>query len=101
MPLRFATLVLEKTYTFQGADPKAPNRLLVGMEAKVTIEPSEGANVTATIRKQEGRGTMIFDAEAGHVTSARLTQKLDMTISSNGQNVEDIRDTTTSLTLVP
>ena len=76
MPIGFATLVLDKAFTFQGPDPKSPDRLLVGMEIKVTLEPSEGANVTATIRKQEGRGTMSFDSAAGRVASARTTQKL-------------------------
>ncbi len=82
MPIGFATMVLEKTYTFQGPDPKAPSRLLIGMETKVTLEPVAGANVTATIRKQEGRGTMTFDVATGHLVSARMTQKIDMAMSA-------------------
>ena len=101
MPIGFATMVLEKTFTFQGPDPKAPDRLLIGMEAKATLEPAEGANVTVTIRKQEGRGSMSFDSATGHVVGARLTQKMDMAISVMGQTIEQVTDTTTSMTLTP
>ncbi len=101
MPIGFATMVVDKTFTYQGPDPKTPGRLLVGMETKVTLEPTGGANVKATIRKQEGRGTMTFDVEAGHLAGARMTQKIDMAISGGNQSMEDIRDTTTTMTLEP
>jgi hypothetical protein len=101
MPLGFATMVVEKTFTYQGPDPKAPKLLLVGMEVKATLEPVEGASVTATIRKQEGRGSMSFDAASGHMANARFAQKIDMAITVMGQTMEQITDTTTSMTLVP
>jgi Family of unknown function (DUF6263) len=101
MPLGFATMVVDKTFTFQGPDANKPNLLLVGVEAKVNLEPTEGANVKATIRKQEGRGSMSFDATIGKVTSARVTQKIDIAISVQGQTMEQITDTTTSMSLAP
>lgn len=101
IPVGFATMVVERTFTYQGADPKAPNRLLVGIETKLTLEPVEGANVKATVRKQEGRGTMSFDVETGHLATARMTEKLDMAVTGGGQSMEEIRDTTTSMALEP
>ncbi|MGP0065128.1 MAG: hypothetical protein ACLQGP_16210 [Isosphaeraceae bacterium] len=101
MPIGFATMVLDKTFTFQGPDSKAPGRLLIGMETKVLLEPAAGADVKATIRKQEGRGTMSFDVETGHLAGARMTQKLEMVLSAGGQSIEQSQDTTTTMTLEP
>ena len=101
MSLGFATMVVDKSFTYQGPDSKSPNLMLIGMDAKVTLEPAEGANVKASIRKQEGRGNMSFDSTSGHLTSARLSQKIDMIISVMGQNLEQSTDTTTTMTLAP
>ncbi len=101
IPLGFATMVVEKSFTFQGPDSKSPNLLLIGMDARMTLEAAEGANVKANIRKQEGRGSMSFDSTTGHLAGARTSQKIDMVISVMGQMIEQSTETTTSMTLLP
>ena len=101
MPLGFATMTMQQTLTFQGPDSKSPNLLLVGVESKVSLEPAEGASIRAAIRKQECRGSLTFDSTAGKVAGARVTQRIDMTISMAGQTMEQISDTTTSMSLIP
>jgi hypothetical protein len=102
IPTPIGTLAITQTFTFQGPDPRTPRLMLVGVEAKLALEPIAGAEVTAEIRRQEGKGTMTFDAEAGHIVSTRTTQKMDMAITQQpGQRIEQTTETTTSMTLAP
>ncbi len=91
---------MERTFTFQGPDPKTPNLLLVGIDTKVALEPVAGW--TTAIRKQEGKGSMTLDARSGHMAGVRMTQKIDMTITKpGGQALEQTTETTTSMSLLP
>lgn len=101
VPLPFATLIMDKTFTYQGPDAKSPNLLIVAIETNAKLEPIQGADVKSTIRKQEGRGTMTFDGQAGRVVSIRLTQKLDMSIVQAGQAIDQSSDMTTTMSLQP
>ena len=101
MPSPLGTMVIDKTFTFQGPDPKNPRLMLVGVDTKVALEPVAGAGLTAELRKQEGKGSMTFDAQAGHVVSTRGAQKTEMTITVMDQRIEQIVETTTTMTLVP
>jgi hypothetical protein len=101
MPLPFATMVLEKTFTYQGPDPKLPNLSLVGIDTTVKIEPVEGVDLKVTIRKQDGKGTMTFDGQAGRLANVRLMQKIDMSIVQAGQSMDQATEMNTSMTLLP
>jgi hypothetical protein len=102
MPLPFATLVIDKTFTYQGPDPKSPNLLLVDIGTSVKVEPVEGGDVKATIRKQEGKGTMNFDGQAGRLVNMRLSQAMDMSlVLQMGQSMDQSTETTTSMSLLP
>ena len=92
-------LVIDQVFTFQGPDPKTPKLLLVGMEARVTLEPAE--NVTAKIRTQEGKGSLTFDAEAGRILNSRDNQKMELVISDRGQDIVQSTETTSIMTLEP
>jgi Family of unknown function (DUF6263) len=92
------TMVTDKVFTFHGPDPKNPRLMLVGMDGRVTLEVAE--NVAARILSQDGKGNLVFDAESGHIVSTRLTQKLDMSMSMNGQEIEQLSETSSTMTLV-
>jgi hypothetical protein len=93
------SLKIDQVFTFQGPDPKAPKLLLVGIEARASLEPAE--NVTAKIRTQEGKGSLTFDAEAGRIVNSRNSQKMEMIISDRGQDIVQSTETTSSMTLEP
>ena len=99
LPLQFATMTVESTFTFQGPDSRMPSLLLVGIDTKVAFEPAEG--VTIQIRKQEGKGNLAFDAAAGRVASSRMSQKIDLSVSGMGQTMEQMTETVTALTFRP
>jgi hypothetical protein len=101
VPLPFATLIMERTFTYQGPDQKSPNLQLVGIEVTAKIEPIEGADIKAVIRRQEGKGSMTIDGEAGRVVNVRLSQKFDMAVTLMGQSIEQSTEMNTSMTLLP
>jgi hypothetical protein len=93
------TLVLDKVFTFQGPDPKDRKLVLIGMEGRVALEPGE--NLTAKIRAQEGKGSLIFDAQSGRIVSSRSTQRTEMLMSSMGQEIDQTTEMTSTMSLVP
>jgi hypothetical protein len=93
------TTVLDRSYTFQGPDPKDPKLVQITMEGRVSLEPA--ANVAAKIRAQEGKGTVTFDNRGGRLISSRGTQRTEMVIVVQGQEGDQTTDTTSVMTLVP
>jgi hypothetical protein len=91
------TLVVDQVYSFQGPDPKDPKLLLIGMEARVALEPAQ--DVTAKIRAQEGKGSLTFDPESGRIVSSRVNQKMEMVISDRGQDLVQTTETTSTMML--
>jgi hypothetical protein len=91
------TLVIDQIYSFQGPDQKDPNLLLIGMEARVALEPAE--SVTAKIRAQEGKGSISFDSESGRIVSSRVNQKMELVISDRGQDLVQTTETTSTMVL--
>jgi hypothetical protein len=101
MPLGFAALVMDRTFTYQGPDPKNPNLLLVGIDTTAKLEPVEGTDVKAMIRSQEGKGSMAVDGQAGRVVNTRFGLKLDMAVTAMGQSIEQSTEMNTSMSLLP
>ncbi len=93
------TMVTDKLFTFQGPDATNPKLMLIGMECRVSLEPAAG--VAAKIRSQEGKGNLTFDALGGHIVTSRLTQKAEMAMTVMGQEVEQITESTSTMTLLP
>jgi hypothetical protein len=101
MPLGFATLVMDRTFTYQGPDPRNPNLQLVGIDTTAKIEPMDGQDAKATIRNQEGKGSLTVDSQAGRVVSTRFGLKLDMAVTAMGQSIEQSTEMNTSMSLLP
>jgi Family of unknown function (DUF6263) len=101
VPTPLGNVVTDKIFTFQGADPKNPNLLLIAMETRVALEPVPNSPVTAKIRTHESKGSLTFDADAGRIVRTRGTEKTDMLISAMGQEIDQTTDSTTSMTLQP
>ncbi len=90
MPLPIGTLVLERSFTYQGPDPKDPNLVQISMDGKVSLEPAP--NVTVKVRSQDGKGTLTFDKQNGRLISSRGNQKTDMVIAFMGQEIDQTTD---------
>jgi len=100
IPTPLGNVVTDKIFTFQGADPKKTNILLIGMETRVALEPVPNSPITAKIRTQDGKGSITFDAEAGRIVNTRGTEKTEMLISAQGQDIDQTTESTSSMTLL-
>jgi hypothetical protein len=99
IPAPMGTLVLDRSFTFQGPDSKNPNLMYITMDGHVTLEPAP--NMPAKIRAQEGKGSVTFDVQAGRLQSSKGTQKTEMVITDEGQERDEITETNSTMTLVP
>jgi Family of unknown function (DUF6263) len=97
--LQLGTLVLDRSFTFQGPDPKDRNLMQIAMEGKVSLEPAAG--VTAKIRAQDGKGSLTFDNRNGRLISSRGVQKTEMVIAAQGQEIDQTTELNSVMTLVP
>src|SRR5208337_3211894 len=69
------------------------------LDTKVTLEPAADSNIAVKITSQKGTGEFAFDPQAGRVVSSRVNDKLQMSLSVMGQEIEQSTDTVTSMTL--
>jgi hypothetical protein len=65
----------------------------------VSLEPAADSNIAVKINSQKGTGEFAFDPEAGRVVSSKVNDKLQMSLSVMGQELEQSTDTVTSMTL--
>jgi hypothetical protein len=101
IPTPFGKVVVDKTFTTLGPDPKNPALLLIGTETKVSIEPPENAGVSAKIQSQEGKGSMTFDMASGRILSTRLNQKMRLLIAlpDPNQRIDQTTETSSTMTM--
>lgn len=99
----FAMLTVDRTFTYQGPDPKSADiRLVEIVDLTTKVEPIEGADIKVAIRKQEGKGSMAVDAAAGRVVRTSLGLKLEIAVTAGmGQLLEQSSETSSTMTLVP
>lgn len=93
------TMLMNKTYTYQGSDEKVPNQIKIGLDTKVTLEPAADSNVNVQVKNQKGDGEFSFDNHAGRVRSSHVNDHMEMTITVQGQTLQQTTDTVTSMTL--
>ncbi len=96
-----ATLILDRTFTFQGPDPASPASRLIGVQTTARVEPIPGVDFKIAIRKQDGHGTMTLDTSSGHVTSTQLALNMELVVTAQGQNYEQTSDSSSTMTLQP
>jgi hypothetical protein len=99
LPMPTGTLILDRSYTFQGPDPEKPKLMIIAMEGKVALEPSGDAS--AKIRSQDGKGSLTFDSEAGRLISSKGTQRTEMVVVESGQERDETTETNAVMTLIP
>jgi hypothetical protein len=93
------TMILDKTYTFEGPMTNDPALRRISLDTKVTLEPAADANVAVKIKSQEGKGEFAFDPDKGRIVTSRVNDKLQMSLSIMGQDLDQTTNTLTSMTL--
>jgi Family of unknown function (DUF6263) len=93
------TMVIDKTYTFEGPSLKEAGLDQVILDTKVSLQPAADSNVAVKITAQKGTGEFAFDPQAGRVVSSRVNDKLQMSLSVMGQELEQSTNTLTTMVL--
>ena len=93
------TMVMDKTYTYQGADPKDAALVQIGLDTKVSLEPAADSNVAVKITSHSGKGDFAFDPQVGRMVTSRVNDTMQMSLSVMGQDLEQSSDSITTMTL--
>jgi hypothetical protein len=96
---KVGTLVMDRTFTYQGPDPKAADLRQVSLKSSVKLEPTGNSNEAVKITSHDGKGEFTFDPQAGRILSTRVNDLLRMTLSVQGQDLEQTTETVTTMTL--
>ncbi|MGC8639074.1 MAG: DUF6263 family protein [Isosphaeraceae bacterium] len=96
---KVGTLVMDRTFTYQGSDPKAADLRQVSLKSSVKLEPTGDSNEAVKITSHDGKGEFTFDPQAGRILSTRVNDLLRMTLSVQGQDLEQTTETVTTMTL--
>ena len=93
------TMVMDKTYTYDGVDAKEAALVKIGLNTKVALEPAADSNVAVKITSHSGKGDFAFDPQAGRMVTSRVNDKMQMSLSVMGQDLEQSSDSITTMTL--
>src|SRR5262249_24127730 len=93
------TMVMEKIYTYDGADPKDAALVKIGLETKVSLEAAADSNVAVKISSHSGQGEFAFNRQVGRMVTSRVNDKMEMSLSVMGQELQQSSDSLTEMTL--
>lgn len=93
------TLVMDRTFTYQGPAPQAAELRQVSQDTSVKLEPAGDSNVAVKITSHDGKGEFLFDPQAGRIVSSHVNDKMQMSLSLQGQSFEQSTQTVTTMTL--
>jgi hypothetical protein len=93
---------MDMTYNYKYEGPmqqagKELQQISVVAEAKLTADPNAPVPVTITIKKQDTKGTILFDNNVGQTMSIAMNQKMEMEVGVGGMNIMQTIDQTTNL----
>jgi len=93
------TMVTDKRYTYQGAAPEK-DQVKIDLATTVKLERAADGNADVKLTSQKGKGEFLFDKETGRVVKSSLDDEMQMTLSIQGQNLEQSTKTVTTRELV-
>jgi hypothetical protein len=96
MPMPFGTMVMNMTYTLEGAAGPIEN---IGIDVNVEIEPKEGSPIEIKLTSQDMKGHYRFDNSTGILKSTAVVQKMKMTVTVSGQQIAQDLESTVKMEL--
>jgi Family of unknown function (DUF6263) len=85
---QFGTMVIDKTYTYQGAEAAEPTHIRIDLNTKTTLEPAANSPVELELKNQDGKGQIVFDSEKGRIVSSHLDMSMTQKIKAGGQELD-------------
>jgi len=97
-PSPIGTMTLDKTYTYEGASDGLEK---LSLKVDIKLDPPTNPNFDVKIGDQKGEGALLFDNNAGRVSSSKVSEKVAMKIAVQNQQIEQTTETTSEMKLVP
>ncbi len=98
LSLPFGIMELNTTYTLGSPTGTVEN---IDLKVQTELQPAAGAPVDIKLKSQESKGKYLFDNKGGFLKSTELVQKMTMTLTTNGQEINQDTNTTTKMDLKP
>jgi len=96
----FGTMQVINTMTYLGpATEGGKNLQKISVSPALTLEPDPNAPITIKMKGGVGKGSALFDNNAGRIVDVTITQNMQMDISAGGQDLTQNIKTTTVLKL--
>jgi hypothetical protein len=73
----------------------------ISVVSTISVEASEDAPVEVDITKQDNKGTVYFDNNAGYIAKAVGTQAMSMTVVTQGTEITVVSNGTVTFTVTP
>ena len=96
------SMTMKNKYTFQGKEKSSSMKEVykIGLKGEIEMEMDQGP---VSMETDEGKidGTLFFDAKAGHLVKAEISQKIVMSMDAGGQNMTMTSTGKSKMTITP
>lgn len=94
--LPFGTMTVSSTLTYEGTENGLAK---ITMQPKIDVKPKEGAPITLTMKKSEGKGTVLFDVAKGRIAKSDLDLTMELLVKQFGTQIPQTLRQKTSMVL--
>jgi hypothetical protein len=98
--LPFGTMTVASKLTYQGVDTSS-GMARIDMKPSISMKAKEGAPLSLTVTKSDGKGTVLFDTAKGRIARSDLNVTMEMSVKQFGQTVNQTLKQETSMVLAP
>ena len=94
--LPFGTMTVVSNLVYEGTEDGVAR---ISQSPRIEVLPREGAEITMTMKKSEGKGLVLFDVARGRITKSDLDLKLDLEVKRLNNAVQQSMRQKTSMVL--
>lgn len=98
--LPFGTMTVSSKLTYQGVDTSS-GMARIDMKPSISMKAKDGAPLSLTVTKSDGKGTVLFDTAKGRIARSDLNVTMEMSVKQFGQTVNQTLKQETSMVLAP
>lgn len=92
---------LNNEYRYDGRDDQGLDKLLIKTETAIEEDADSPLGIKIEIKEQDTSGFIMFDNKLGHLTSSEVKQKMVMTVTARGQEINQTISSKTAMTFTP
>ncbi len=94
--LPFGTMTVNSVLTYEGTENGMAR---ISMLPKIDVKPKDGAPITLTMKKSEGKGVVLFDVARGRITKSDLDLTMELQVKQFGTQIQQTLRQKTTMSL--